>query len=199
MLGTGALWLASFASLFVVFTSSVKEYNALEEIEQIIQFEQPASQQLHFELGDEMIDNSLIRMGDLHLLGNKIYDPNVSVQIKESPSDKFEIIQTTTSRGANPLEARRFAKAVDFPIEVSENTLTVNPYFVINRGNKWRTQQIKLEIFVPKDGKMSFGTDMHRISLRIPNAFEGSRSDLNEHTYTFQETVFSCLDCEEAI
>ncbi|WGU71124.1 hypothetical protein QIU18_04020 [Capnocytophaga canimorsus] len=51
-------------------------------------------------------------------------------------------------------------KKVDYPLEISGNTITIPEYYILDKNNKYRMQKVTLLLNVPDDVVFTFDSDI---------------------------------------
>jgi len=104
-------------------------------------------------------ENSLIQVGPggmLKLEGEELVIENIRLIIEKAEDDDFVLIQETHSRGNGLREAKTLAKKVDHAVSRTNNQLDIKPFFVLNKGEKWRAQSVNLILKVPQGKSIQF-------------------------------------------
>ncbi|MEM1324304.1 MAG: PspC domain-containing protein [Bacteroidota bacterium] len=76
--------------------------------------------------------------------------------VKESEDDQFHIKTINYSRGKSLKEAEKLARTPDCSISRSGNTIILPTVYTIPKGTKFRGQDVKVEIYVPKNAHLEF-------------------------------------------
>ncbi|WP_172916367.1 PspC domain-containing protein [Capnocytophaga canimorsus] len=91
--------------------------------------------------------------------GKAVIEDNNWVEIKRTERTPFLEIWTS-SQGANGRDAEQNAKKVDYPLEISGNTITIPEYYILDKNNKYRMQKVTLLLNVPDDVVFTFDSDI---------------------------------------
>lgn len=77
---------------------------------------------------------------------------DIDLSITKSADDQYHIIQHVKARGVNHQESKQAALNIEYPMEVEEGVLTLSDAYTISKPNKYRGQQVNIEIQVPENG-----------------------------------------------
>ncbi len=104
-------------------------------------------------------DESWIQLGPnglLKLEGEELVNEDIHLNIEKAEGEEFVLIQETKSRGNGLREAKSLAKQVQHEVKLSGNQLAIQPYFLLNKGEKWRGQSVNLILKVPEGKSIKF-------------------------------------------
>lgn len=126
-----------------------------------------------------------------------IYSTDISVNIKSTKDAVGKIIVERTAQGNNHLDAKKRAEAIDYKFTITNNTLFLDGFFTTNTDNKYRDQQLIINVYLPE------GVILY--SEENTNSYYGFNSEFNElnnwdndaHYYKVLKNKFECLDCLE--
>ncbi len=168
--GLTIFWGLNIASLFMVSTFIARDFSTGTEIDQNFDITFHESDTLFLEISKNPYEHVLFRIGDqLQMTKQELVSSMIELNIEKSESDEFQIAQQNYAMGMGLDEANRIADAIDFQIKMENGKLILPPNFVIQKGEKWRNQRIKLHLKVPvgKYVKIGKGTEkmLHDIDL----------------------------------
>jgi hypothetical protein len=101
--------------------------------------------------------------------GDEIMLGQPSLGVEKSSSENFSILIKTTSRGRDRESAQQATKEVFYNYELTDSTLTFDPYFVIEKGGRWRDQEVEITLKVPEGKSIFMDEDLVRIIHDIEN------------------------------
>ena len=111
----------------------------------------PETDTLYIDLaGDPNEANFHLFNNSLEISGDNLLSHDVELNIHQSEDGYFRLEQKYMSRGYNTEEAGNLARQIDHRQWIEGNVLHIDPSFNINRGSKWRAQQVELTLYVPK-------------------------------------------------
>ena len=95
------------------------------------------------------------------------------LDIVESNGDKLELITKCTARGKNREEARLHSKKINYNFSINQNTLYLSPYYTIQKGERYRLNEMDIVLKVPKGTKivLSQRTEMIIDDLEHPYSY----------------------------
>ena len=83
---------------------------------------------------------------------------NINIRLIKSNDQNFHVTTVKKARSSSPREAERIAEMISFPISQTDSILTLPIAFPITTKNKFRNQQVSVQIEVPI-GKEIFISD----------------------------------------
>lgn len=86
----------------------------------------------------------------------------VRIRVRRSESGRFEYTQTVRARGTTNEEAVEHAGNTIFDVTTTGNTLTMPSGYALEKGQKWRGQEVRITIGVPEGKYISFGDVVNR-------------------------------------
>ena len=92
--------------------------------------------------------------------------PELIVTEKEDSSG-FEILLHKQSNGKTTKSAIDKAEHINYVLKISDNKLTLPPYFTVPKSDKLRNQRIIIEIKVPLGKKIKFGKNIDRLDIWV--------------------------------
>jgi phage shock protein PspC (stress-responsive transcriptional regulator) len=81
--------------------------------------------------------------GKEHIVGRPKFD------IQKSSNQQFELEIRKNSRGNNRMNAKRNSEDILYEYRVNANTLTLDPFFQLNKEEEWRNQNMSITLDVP--------------------------------------------------
>jgi len=104
-------------------------------------------------------DDAWIQLGPggmLKVAEDALVNETIHLSIEKAEDDEFVLIQETKSRGNGLREAKSLAKKVQHEVKITGNELDIQPYFLLNKGEKWRAQHVNLTLKVPEGKSIQF-------------------------------------------
>jgi phage shock protein PspC (stress-responsive transcriptional regulator) len=89
-------------------------------------------------------------------------DALVRITIRRSDTGRFEFAQTIRARGSSTEEAVEYAAKTNFEVKSNGNVLLVPSGYTLDKGNKWRGQEVRITISVPEGKYIVFGDVINR-------------------------------------
>ncbi len=189
-LGTFGLWLVALIALIVVSVNQVGNFG--KQTSQTITQKVDCTQckTLYLETTDDlyesMIDNeiSLDRMkiamvnGDEKLLGHPRFT------IEKSSTSEYLLLIKKQSRGSSTEDAQKNVEEIEYNFAVKDSTLTLDPYYFLKDGAKWRNQEIFMTLKVPEGKSVYLNGKMKTIIDNIENTENMWDGDMVGKTWT---------------
>lgn len=165
--GLWVLWVVNFVSIFGVGSYLAKQFSVGKTVEAHAEKIPVTGETLLISANENPFKDAWIRVGDLDIAGDELASTNVRIYIHKAEDGQFSMKQEYQSRGENIADAMATASAVRHNFEIVENKLTLNPYFVISKGEKWRAQKSILNIYIPEGKSIKFDKLPHMIRHHI--------------------------------
>ncbi len=180
------LWLIALVSIIVVSASQVGNYKSRASISNSEVIDCDNCTTLYLELDEDKYDDYIemdweidnfkvvVMDGEEVMLGLPTFD------IEKSGSDNFSMLIRKTSRGRTRESAQEATNEVVYNYEISDSTLTFDPYFFIKEGGKWRDQEVDITLKVPEGKTVYLGEEMIRIIHDVENVSNTWDGDMVE-------------------
>ncbi len=135
-----------------------------------------------YEESDWDLDNFKVVLanGDRVVLGKPRLD------IEKSGGDHFTVTVKRFSRGGSREGARTYSKEIIYNYQVSDSTVTFDPWFILDEGSKWRDQELKITVKVPEDKAVYLSEDMIQIIYDIENVTNTWDGDMVGKTWVMK-------------
>lgn len=145
----------------------------------------------NFDEDDIRINNWNLEMNDL-----------VDVKVRRSVSGQFECFQTISARGNTREEAMDNADQTVFNIATAGNKLRIPMGFSIQKGRKWKNQNVKIIIGVPEGKFISFDDVIYRRAGSDMDEYAGDNngdyiSRRPNKTFKMTNEGIICADCPQ--
>ncbi len=199
------VWLAAVCVCFVLGISIAKDFSEKQSIRKEIDLVQPSSKSIHLKLNKSREDEKDYNLWDedewdgdlrLSLKDNVLQSKDIKLDIVESNSDSFELVQVCYARGASKKLAAEHATHISYSFNQLDSVLTFEPYFEIDKSEKYRAQKMQLILRVPKGGKVYLDNSLRGFIYDIKNVSNILDHDMLKHHWEMRENGFNCLDCD---
>ncbi|MBR9919759.1 MAG: PspC domain-containing protein [Bacteroidetes bacterium] len=150
--GLGGIWVLSIISMFFTVNRTIREFDSGHEMvfdETIL----PVSgDTLYIKASaDETYRENLNLFGHTVALQDKsLSSQEVELNLIQSDEPGFQLQTKHYSRGNSIDEARSLAEKIDYRHWMEGNTLYLDKRFAILKGNKWRSQEVRMDLKIPK-------------------------------------------------
>jgi len=165
--GLLAFYILNAISVFGIGSYLASQFNMGAEAHQSTETFSLTDETLTINYAKNPYDESWIQLGPMKLEGEVLVNEDINLTIEKSDSEEFVLIQETKSRGNGLREAKRLAKQVQHEVKLSGNQLAIQPYFILNKGEKWRSQSVQLILKVPEGKSIKFNNIGYRSARSI--------------------------------
>lgn len=149
--GLWAFWLLNVASLMFVGSKVANDFAVESTISKALPMEWGNPDTLQVLIGENPYQPSWLHIGDvLYTSGDKLVLRQVKLRLEKSPSNDFELLVDTRSRGRDREKAERLASAIELPIALEGNTLHLPSWIVLGQGAAWRNQRATIILRIPE-------------------------------------------------
>ncbi|MEM7103460.1 MAG: PspC domain-containing protein [Bacteroidota bacterium] len=191
------IWFVALGAMTVVGTSMTKEFNEETSLEDNIDLNIDDQSIMKLSITDGDYDDIITNFGHVVLTDGKLMTDLIRFNITKSDNDQFELKKIRTSRGKNQELATRFAHAALHDVKVTENGIEFPSHFAIDRGNKWRGQQITFELKVPEGRSIEFDRAIANKINKMETAEQIWHYKLGNKKLTMTEDGIVCDECGE--
>lgn len=121
---------------------------------------------------------------------------NVYFNIEKSLTDSIPMMEVErSSQGSNKQSALDFASKINYHYRVDSNSITLAKYFVLDKKDKFRGQQVNVTLKMPVGYKIYFNEGSESVINDISNVQNVWDHDMPKHTWTMTTQGLSCDDC----
>lgn len=117
------------------------------------------------------------------------------LNIVRSETDSFEVVIYAKSRGKDRKEALRYAKNISYELAQTDSVVEFMPYFSMPLEDKWRAQQVYIELRVPKNKMVYMNKSMRNIIYDIKNETDTWDGDMVGRKWIMGTEELKCIDC----
>src|SRR5690606_30316251 len=98
--------------------------------------------------------------------------------------------------GQSKHDALKTADNIQYFAKKRGNVLTIHPYFKVRPGNKWRKQELELEIGVPEGMHIFLEPGVENLIRDVSIESEtGDYGDISGHYWRSGKNGLECTDC----
>lgn len=117
------------------------------------------------------------------------------IVVEKEDSANFEILLHKQSNGHTSKSAIDKAEHINYVLKISDNKLTLPPYFTIPKSDKLRNQRVIIEIKVPLGKKIKFGKNIDRLDIWVSGEQNYEEEEFSNTMWIARETQLVCLAC----
>lgn len=158
----GALWTFGWVCLVLFITSISKDFREYEHIDTTVTINQPATGKMIVAVSEPIVEYTgrfdwFIESGDgWDVTTDTLKLSIVKFNIEASTDDQYHVVMKKEGYGSTSAEARVRAENIQYAVRSIDSVLDVASGYAINSTNKFRGQQIEIEIMVPIGKKIVF-------------------------------------------
>jgi hypothetical protein len=200
------VWILSIGSLVIIHVELGMNFKQHQNIDYEVLTLSDSTEVLYIDVFEDDIFSKYITSNDawnhtelVRIEEEKMYlgHLNLDLNVKRDSSN-FTIILHKESNGFSTKDAINRAEKIEFDLNLTDNRLLLSPYYIIDLHDKFRGQNITIEVQVPLGKKVIFGDNVDRISVDFENDHYRYDQDYANTTWvvdTFNE--MRCIDCED--
>lgn len=150
------LWGASWVGVFAVLSISGSQFQEETDYRSELSFVKPESNSLNVKMRTDKISGFGINTDWVNISPDQLDIKNIDIKVTKSEDAEWHLWKDISVRGKDLAIAKEQAMTLDYGYNQKDSELTIDDYFSIHKPNKWRAQNIILEIHVPDGGKITF-------------------------------------------
>lgn len=153
------LWVIGLFSVIVLCGMVLNNFQSRQHVEEAVDLSQPGGGKMlvrttqpinRYEDTDWWFDWDMGRHSPFYLMNeDSILLATVQVKILKSEDSLYHVNLIKFSRGSSGAKAREMAGNIRFPVAQQDSVLNLPQGFALARGDKFRNQQVRVEISVP--------------------------------------------------
>jgi len=189
----GLIWALNIITLFGIGSYLFSQFSVGKTVDVSSQILSTSQNILNVSATENPYEDALIGIGNLDILGDLLISRDVQIHVQKTEGQNFQVEHICKSRGKNIEDATNTATSVQHDFTVEDNKIKLNPYFTLNKGEKWRNQHAIIRLYVPEGKSIKFDNLPHTIRHRIRLGKDGfyHRHYLrNGETWTMTEKGF---------
>ena len=201
-----SLWLLGVFLCAFIGVRTAREFSQKQNVSNVISLIQPASKKLNLEIASiegERQNNRYWNDDDnsweddirLSFQEDQLQSRNIKIDILKSPTDSFKLEELFYARGSSRKDAADHASRISYGINQSDSVLKFNPYFTIDKDEKYRAQKIQLVLYVPEGGVIYLDPTLKKYIYDIENNLNILDRDMLGRTWKMTGTGLICMDC----
>jgi phage shock protein PspC (stress-responsive transcriptional regulator) len=202
-----SLWMAGWVLVVIAGLQVGREFSEKATHTQELTIQQPAGDTLYLKVrSDKKYDFSNNEMYDSRVIINdwNIVDVDEKklvfgfprLDIVESETDSFQLIVKKTANGLTKKEATIRNKNITYNFYQVDSLLEFSPYFDIDTEDKFRGQEVRLVLKVPKGKVIFLHKNMRNIIYDIDNVMDAWDGDMVNRRWIMTPEGLDCIDCQ---
>ena len=126
---------------------------------------------------------------------SNIYFGYPTLDIVKGESDNMEIVVYNYAMGKDKKEAIHFSHNISYEISQKDSLVELMPYFSIPKEEKWRNQQVHVEVRLPKGKTVYLSKNMRNILDDVKNETDTYDGDMVGKKWIMGAEELKCVDC----
>ncbi|MEM1323552.1 MAG: DUF2807 domain-containing protein [Bacteroidota bacterium] len=155
--GLWVFWGINLISLVTMGSFTAREFSDEQTIEISNAVDRITSDTIDVDFMPKDYSHGSKRFGPFQFTNNYMLNNDVELFVIKSKTGKFELTQQQYSRGRNATEASYYAGEINCEPIIMDNKITIPRNFQIQKGNKWRGQNVLLTLTVPEGKTIRLG------------------------------------------
>ncbi|MFL5763309.1 MAG: PspC domain-containing protein [Bacteroidia bacterium] len=116
--------------------------------------------------------------------------------IEQSENSQFQLIVNKTACGSDRSEAQARAQAINYNISQTDSLIEFEPQFGVAKGDKWRSQEVKLILKIPVGKVVYLSKSMEHLIFNIQNVNNAIDNDMVNRRWVMTRQGLACIDCD---
>ncbi len=92
---------------------------------------------------------------------------NIDLSIVKSDNDQFRLVTNYISRGPSEKQAIEYAENIEYTVRQQDSVLIFPEFFKLKKQTLWRTQEVRMTLYVPLDKKVVIHEDVDKFTRNI--------------------------------
>jgi len=191
-----SFWTLGVIILFYVGSTTASHFQSESYNSRTIEIES-SSDTLNIDLIDNDYFNTHQRSTSYHFDEEleSLLTTDVSLDIKKSKSDKFELKIKKIADGESQKQAKINAGQIDYDYFIEENNLSFNNYFAIAKGEAFRFQAVELVLYVPEGKTVYLDNSVKYFTSNVENSTDTYDEHMVNYHWVMSKNQLECLDC----
>ena len=191
-----SFWTLGVIILFYVGSTTASNFQSESYNSRTIEIES-SSDTLNIDLTDNDYFNTHQRSTSYHFDEEleSLLTTDVSLDIKKSKSDKFELKIKKIADGESQKQAKINAGQIDYDYFIEENNLSFNNYFAIAKGEAFRFQAVELVLYVPEGKTVYLDNSVKYFTSNVENSTDTYDEHMVNYHWVMSKNQLECLDC----
>jgi phage shock protein PspC (stress-responsive transcriptional regulator) len=183
----GGLWVIGWISLFGLATTLARDFSQYEEIRQTMNIAQPVNGKLQVIMSEPEVRYR----GDLFFVeadnngwnftDDSLQLGNVEVHVMRSQDSNYHVDVIRYSRGRSSYQAEALAQKIRYNVTSRDSILDLGSGYSISRSDKFRGQEVEVQIMVPVGKKLRFDASVASKLSPFRVRFEGRGRGFDAH------------------
>lgn len=206
----GVLWLVGLVLIIILGNQVIRQFSDEATSKNTIPLTQPKSGTLSLKVKGVSENNyeyehqrrgkhMRVKIKNRNLVSMDEENLNIGLpqlNIVRSETDSFEVVIYGESRGKDRKEALHLARNISYELSQNDSIVEFMPYFSVPKQDKWRAQDVHIEVRVPKGKTIYLSRSMKGIIYDIKNETDTWDGDMVGRRWMMGTEELRCIDCE---
>ena len=188
-------WAINLIALIFFGGSMAKQFNYKGQVSEIIA-QDLAVDNLHIKQRATDFDEILLSFGDLKVSDESLLSDEIRLKVTPSDNEFFNVLKNKTARGHTRKYAHQLARDIENFAEINDELLEFEEVIKIPEGEKWRNQQVAIEVQVPLGKSIQFDNTQRRFYIQTDEGYM-SGSKLKGMQFVMTEDGLQCKNCPQ--
>ena len=203
-LAGGTLWVIGLVLAMITggrvatdFASEAEETQVIALNFDSVSVDKPIVLALNHDLGENEPTEEFEVMGMELLVADGVLSiyGKPELDITQSTNGKTELVIRRKACGANLQEGNKRAKAIDYGFATTDTSLLLNGFFAIPDADKWRSQEVELELRLAVGATILLTEEMQNLIYDVKNVTNTYDSDMIGRRWVMTTDGLACVDC----
>ena len=206
------LWGGWFIGLVLLTLSSwsvFRYFAASDTVNDKVQLVMPKSGTLHIQMADTLghalvLHNdddkefsSLVHIDGLSKTPFGFSFSDLKLEIAVSPDSNFYVERVAFSRGANFADAGKNIQMIKYRFSQTDSILNLDDKFELPKDGKWRSQHVKIRVYVPEGKNVTFADNVDQIETSVKGNDYFDDGEVSNKTLHVEGGKVKCINCKE--
>jgi phage shock protein PspC (stress-responsive transcriptional regulator) len=128
--------------------------------------------------------------------GDKVMIRNPKLKIEPSDDDSFHLDVTAYARGFDNVDALNRAKRIRYEVVQKDSVLEFPVSYTIEKKDKWRAQDIRMTLYIPRDKMIFISKNMQNILYDVDNLSDTWDKNMVNRRWVMTAEGLACVDCD---
>jgi len=160
----GALWTIGWVCVIILASKITQDFSRKAALQDSLTISQPSTQKFFVKVADPKIRvyGGWFKSNTFQFSEDSLIAKNVKLRITKSKDSLFHLTMDRSARGATSSQAAGLAEAITYGVQQQDSLLYLDNGFAIQKGTKFRAQEVVLTLEVPVGKKITIDRSVRR-------------------------------------
>jgi hypothetical protein len=125
----------------------------------------------------------------------EFFGGRIDLDISLADSNYYELELKKSSNGSTKNNARTSAERIQYQYQTTSSELLLNRIFVLAKDEKWRNQDVEIELKVPENKIIYLDRSLNRVLNNVKNDQDLDDYQLSGKYHKMTKSGLACIDC----